>query len=121
MAVSNPATHRRGRRPIHSCACSSQAHWPPPVRRSFEFGIAVRFRGLSLYNAGADFLRKPVVPRNRRRLLLRQSVVAVELLEIRQLLSSLPSGWTDSDIGSPTVSGSASYTSSSNTFSVSGS
>jgi hypothetical protein len=47
--------------------------------------------------------------------------VAVELLEIRQLLSGLPSGWTDADIGSPTIPGSASYTSASNSFSVSGS
>jgi hypothetical protein len=52
---------------------------------------------------------------------LRQSVVAVELLEVRQLLSGLPSGWTDTDIGSPSLAGSAGYTSTSNSFSVSGS
>lgn len=47
--------------------------------------------------------------------------VAVEALEARQFLSGLPSGWSDADIGSPTIAGSANYTASTNSFSDSGS
>ena len=56
--------------------------------------------------------------RSTRRLLLAATLFAVSLSPAR---ASLPAGWTDADIGSPHNAGSASYNSSTGTFTVTGS
>jgi hypothetical protein len=60
------------------------------------------------------------VPWNRDKL---QSALraVIEGLETRLLLSGLPAGWSDNDVGSPPIAGSASYNSANNTFTLSGS
>ena len=45
----------------------------------------------------------------------------IEAFEARLLLSGLPTGWSDNDVGSPPIPGSASYTPANNTFTLSAS
>jgi hypothetical protein len=60
------------------------------------------------------------VPWDRHKLAVASRAVA-ERLESRLLLSGLPSGWSDNDVGSPPIVGSASYNNANNTFTLSGS
>ncbi len=51
----------------------------------------------------------------------RATVAIAEALECRQLLSgALPPGWSDQDIGSPPIAGSASYDTPSDTYTIEG-
>ena len=49
------------------------------------------------------------------------SFFLTELLESRLLLSALPAGWSDNDVGSPPLTGSGNYNLTANTYSVAGS
>jgi len=63
---------------------------------------------------GQEALRKRFVPWNRHKLPTALRAV-IEAFEARLLLSGLPTGWSDNDVGSPPIPGSASYTSANNT------
>jgi hypothetical protein len=60
------------------------------------------------------------VPWNRHKLPTALRAV-IEAFEARLLLSGLPTGWSDNDVGSPPIPGSANYTSANNTFTLSAS